>query len=110
MAKPYRLASEGNQNLKSVSTKDSSLKGYSVTNGGTEVRFLKLYDKAEAPVLAEDKPVLAIAVPPGTTVERDFSRPFPFYKGIAHSIVKKLADTNAEGVTAAELSVTLWYD
>lgn len=111
MNKPYRLASEGNQNLKNIIAKDATLSGYSITNGGTEVRFVKFYDKSSAPVLAEDVPVLTVAVPPGTTVSEKFDgrNAVPFKNGISHSIVKKLADTNAEGVTAQEISLTVFY-
>lgn len=107
-SKTYRLISGATTNLTSVHASDTSLNGVVASNGTAGVLFLKLYDKASAPVLASDKPKLVIAIPANNTFQADWPRGVSFSKGLALAIVKGKLDDNAEAVAAGDVSVTLY--
>lgn len=109
-SKAFRYISLGTVNLKSVRTADGYLNGLLASNGTSEVKFLKLYDKATAPVVAEDVPIAVIAVPPNGTYAHNFGSPLSFSRGLALAITKKGEDTNNEAIAANDVSVTLLLD
>lgn len=66
--------------------------------------FLKLYNKASAPTLASDVPVLTIPIPAGAGFSRDFSRGRAFSTGIAYAITKLQGDTDATALVAGDVT------
>lgn len=95
-----KVASAASTNLTSVKTTSTRLYGYHFTNSGAAWRYVKLYNKASAPVLASDVPVAVIGIPPGGVAVVDRSAPMSFTTGLAYAITAGAADTDAT-VTAA---------
>lgn len=101
-------SSAGRLPSSAANTNPTVLKGsagsvYSVncTNAAAAVRYLKFYDKATAPTVGTDTPVLTIAIPVGA-----FSLNlggFPFATGISYGIVTGAADNNTTAGSAGDI-------
>jgi hypothetical protein len=83
---------------------------WSFTNiHATSWRYVKLYNKATAPVPGTDVPVITVGIPPASTVEKTFESGVIFATGIGFSVVGGIADLDATAVGAAEVAVNLFY-
>lgn len=107
---PYTLNSAATTNLVAVKASAGTLYSLNLSNNSAGVIYVKLYNKATAPVLASDVPVMVIAVPAtshkdvhlGATGQR-------FSTGIALATTTGAADTDATAVAAAALKVMAAY-
>lgn len=102
-------SSTADTNLVSVKGTAGTLYGVSVNNTNAAARYLKIYNKASAPVLATDIPVLVIPIPAGGTATQDFSVGLRFSLGIAMALTTGAADTDTGAVAAGEHKVALSY-
>lgn len=78
-------------------------------NAGAGVAFVKLYDKAAAPTVGTDTPVLVFAVPAGGNVIFDPSEKFRFVNGMGLAITGAAADSDTTAVAANQVKVALSY-
>jgi hypothetical protein len=109
----YFLNSAASTNIVSITTTTTGVQAIHCTNIGAAVAFVKLYNKASAPVLASDVPEMIITVPaavsgvPGTaSLPMGFNgHRFPLGLGIA--ITGAVADTDATAVAAGQVKVKL---
>lgn len=95
-----------------TSVKASAGTVYSVTasNTAASLRYVKLYNKASAPTVGTDVPVLTIVVPAGTTVNLPFGATgHRFAIGIALAITANAADSDTTAIGAAEVKVATAY-
>lgn len=82
-----------------------SVNGYNASAG---VIYLKFYDKATAPTVGTDVPVLTYALPPTATFS--FEVPFGFSTGIGYGMVTGAADNNTTAIGAGDvLGLTIVY-
>lgn len=99
-----RVNSTASNNLTSLKGSAGNIINIDVFNVAAYDVFLKIYNKASAPVVASDTPIWTIPIKAGT----GFSRAFPNGKslgtGIAYAIVKLQADTDATNVAALDLT------
>jgi len=106
----YALNSAATNNLVAVKATAGTLYGARAFNAGAAVAYLKLYNKATAPVLATDVPVMVLPIAAGAYADIDVgvlgSR---FTLGIAIATTGLAADTDATAVAAAQLKITLDY-
>lgn len=103
---PIRVTSLATTNLQLIKGGKCNLSSLIASNNGAAVAFVKLYDKASAPVLASDVPVAVIAVPAGGNAS--ISGPFmgqPFVLGLALAITNLVADTDATAVVAGQVKI-----
>lgn len=77
-----------------------SLIGY---NAAAANRFLKLYNKASAPTVGTDTPLLTIVLPATTAFAIDFPSPIEFDLGIAYALTTGVADADTGALTAADV-------
>lgn len=112
-ATPYILNSAATTNIALILTGTSGLQAFYATNTGATVAFVKLYNKATAPVLATDVPAMIIPVPaavsgvPGiATLPVGFSG-FRFALGLGIAITGAVADTDTTAVAAGQVKVML---
>ncbi len=85
---------------------------YNVTcsNINAAVRYVKIYNKATAPVLATDIPILIIPIPANSTISLNLgSLGFRCSAGIAMSITTGAADTDTGVVAAGEIKTLISY-
>lgn len=107
----YRYKSvAASDNLVSVKASAGNIHHLIVSNANAAIRFLKLYDKASAPILASDTPQATIVIPAGGTVVAPYDLiRYPFALGIAHAIVTAAADATSGNTGADEVFLTMLY-
>jgi hypothetical protein len=106
----YALNSAAGSNLVAVKATAGSLYGARVFNAGAAIAYLKLYNKATAPVLATDVPVMVLPIAAGALAGLDLgSLGSRFGLGIAIATTGLAADTDATAVAAAQLKIQLDY-
>lgn len=86
--------------------------GWFLSNINAAPRYFKLYDKASAPTVGTDVPVMTILIPgnsagAGTNIE--YSMGIPFATGIAYALTTGVGDADAGAVAAGEIVVNLLY-
>jgi hypothetical protein len=112
-ATPYILNSLATTNIALILTGTSGLHAFYATNTGATAAFVKLYNKATAPVLASDTPSMIIPVPaaisgvPGVATLPIGHNGFRFALGLGIAITGGVADTDATAVAAGQVKVIL---
>jgi hypothetical protein len=104
-----RIASAASTNATSVKATAGLLYHIIASNTATSARFLKLYDKASAPVVGTDVPAFTIYLPPGGGFSDEFSIPAAFTTGIAYAITSAIADTDATAIAANDVHGVLLF-
>src|SRR5579859_1492999 len=94
-----------------TSTKASAglLYGFCVSNTNAAARFVKFYNKASAPTVGTDTPVLTVQVPPNSTVIRAYPEGLTFSTGIAWAATGAITDADTTAIGLSDLSVDLNY-
>lgn len=95
-----------------TSTKASAGTLWSVvaSNINAAARYLKLYNKASAPTVGTDTPVLTIPIPAGGVVQVDGgSNGIRFGTGIAWAVTASAADSDTTAVATGEIKVCIAY-
>lgn len=100
---PVKAVSTASNNLTSVTSTGTNLFEISVTNKSAAVVYVKLYDKASAPVVASDVPVLTIPVAITSATALPVTLSFGsigkrFSLGLAYAITGAVTDTDATNV------------
>jgi hypothetical protein len=81
-----------------------------VSNINAAVRYLKLYNKATAPTVGTDTPVMTIMLPPGSNQVINFAPfGFRFSTGVSFALTTGMAVADTGAVSAAEHSVSFVY-
>lgn len=112
-ATPYILNSLATTNIALILTGTSGLHAFYATNTGATAAFVKLYNKATAPVLASDIPAMIIPVPaavggvPGIATLPIGHNGFRFALGLGIAITGGVADTDTTAVAAGQVKVML---
>ena len=109
---PYKLISLATTNANVVKASGGNL--YSIVAIGltSTVRYLKLYNKATAPTVGTDVPLMTIPVPANTQgagIAIPFSMGVNFSLGIAIAVTSGLADNNTGAILANDVVVNLTY-
>lgn len=109
---PYKLISLATTNANVVKNTGGNL--YSIVAIGltSTVRFLKFYNKATAPTVGTDVPVMTIPVPANTQgagISIPFSMGVNFPLGIAIAITAGSADNDAVAIGAGDVLINLTY-
>lgn len=99
-----RINAAASNNLTSVKASAGQLYTIDVFNAAAYNVFLKIYNKASAPVVASDTPVMTIPIQAGGGYSKTWPMGFPLGTGIAYAIVKLQADTDATNVVAGDLT------
>ncbi len=112
-ATPYKLVSAATTNATSVKASAGTVYMITASNVNAAVRYLKLYNKASAPTVGTDTPVLTFAIP-GNTAGAGTNIPVPtvginFSTGIAFALTTEATDAGSTGVALSEIVVNLAY-
>jgi hypothetical protein len=109
---PYGLKSAASTNLTVVKNAPGAIGFILAQNLNAAIRYLKLYNKASAPVLATDAPLLTIPIPANTT-GAGFAIAIPgglgFSAGIALALTTGVADNDTGAVAANEVFLSLGF-
>jgi hypothetical protein len=112
-ATPYILNSLATTNGALILTGSSGLQAFYATNIGATVAFVKLYNKATAPTVGTDVPVMIITVPaavagvPGSVEITPGFNGYRFALGLGIAITGAVADADTTAVAAGQVKVIL---
>jgi hypothetical protein len=112
-ATPYILNSLATTNIALILTGTSGLHAFYATNTGATAAFVKLYNKATAPVLASDVPAMILPIPaaaagfPGVANLDIGHQGFRFALGLGIAITGAVGDTDTTAVAAGQVKVML---
>jgi len=97
-------------NATSVKASSGTLCNVAVSNINAAARYLKLYNKASAPTVGTDVPVLTVPIPAGSVVNvLSSDNGIQFGTGIAFAITAAAADSDTTAVAANEIKVAISY-
>jgi len=102
-----RTLSANTTNATSVKASAGQVGGWFLYNANAAVRYLKLYNKASAPTVGSDTPVMTIPIPPGAAANVEFLAGIAFSTGIAFALTTGVADADTGAVAANECIVNL---
>jgi hypothetical protein len=112
-ATPFILNSAASTNATLVLTGTSGLQALYATNTGAAVAFVKLYNKATAPVTTTDIPAMIVPVPaavggvPGVAELTPGFMGYRFALGLGVAITGGVADNDATAVAANQVKLIL---
>lgn len=104
-----KVVSAATTNATVVKASAGRVFGFHFTNTGAAVRFVKFYNKATAPTVGTDTPVMVVGIPSGQSIRRDMLPPAAFATGIGIAIVTGAADADATAVGADEVTGTIQW-
>ena len=84
------------------------LYGYYLFNAAAAVRFVKIYDHADAPTAGET-PKLTIGLPAGSAANVSIPDGIEFAVGIGLRATTGVADNDTGAPSANDVVVNLWY-
>lgn len=97
-------------NATSAKTSAGTLFGIKGYNASGSLCYLKLYNKASAPTVGTDTPVLTLALLPNAGFVFDYPAGFYFSTGIAYALTTGVADNDTGAVAAgAVLALNIEY-
>lgn len=108
----HRVASAATTNATSVKAAPGHVYGFSLGNAMTTtpvMKFFKLYDKASAPTVGTDVPIMTVPLPADGQVNISFPTGILFSLGIAFAITGAVADTDSTAVAANDIHGGLLY-
>lgn len=109
--KDYNITSAASTNAAAIKTSAGNVRRLVVTNTTATARFLKLYNKASAPTVGTDVPVLILTVPAYGTVNLDCkAAALVFGTGIGIALTAAAAYTDVAAVAAGALVVKISYN
>ncbi len=106
---PSKTISAASTNATSVKASAGQVGGWYFYNANAAVRFLKLYNKASAPTVGTDVPVLTLPIPPGAAANLIGDVGIAFGTGIAFALTTGVADADTGAVAANEIVVNLLW-
>lgn len=72
-------------------------------NAAAAIRYVKFYDKASAPTVGTDTPLLTFAIPATTAFVLEFHYGIRFATGIAYALTTGSADADTGALTAGDV-------
>lgn len=106
----HHLISAATTNATSVKASAGMLNNCIVSNNGAAVAYIKLYNKASAPTVGTDIPVLTALVPVNGTISLELGAYAErFTTGIAYAITGGMAVADVTAVAANQVAVHMSY-
>lgn len=107
----HHAISAATTNATSVKASAGTVNHIVVNNLNAAVRYFKLYNKASAPTVGTDTPVLTLAIPAASVQSIDLgSRGLRLSTGIAYALTAGIAVADVAAVAAAEHAVHISYE
>lgn len=97
---------ESGQNIKGSA---GQVFGWYIFNAAAATRYVKLYNKASAPTVGTDTPVMTIPIPAGAAANVEFSLGIAFSLGIGIGAATGVADNSTGAPAANDCIVTIFY-
>ena len=106
-----KLVSAATTNATSLKATAGTLYGGRACNTGAAVCFLKFYNKASAPTVGTDIPILVVGIPAGQSVDLGIGNSIgvAFTLGIAYAITTGAADADTAAIALNQVTLALSY-
>jgi len=104
-----RVLAAASTNATSVKASAGRVHGWYLFNASASAKYFKLYNKASAPTVGSDTPVLTIPIPAGAGANVEFVKGIAFATGIAFALTGALADNDTTALSANDVVVNLLY-
>lgn len=104
-----RIASAATTNATSVKASAGNVYHIIAGNTAASARYLKLYNKASAPTVGTDTPLVTLYLPASGGFAEVFDIPLGFTTGIAYAITAGVADTDTAAVSANDVHGIILY-
>lgn len=105
----HHLISAAGTNATSVKTSAGAIGLITVTNSNAAGRYFKLYNKASAPTVGTDTPVMTVFLPPNSTTVIGGNSPIRLGTGIAYCLTTGITVADTGAVAASEHAVAIFY-
>ena len=107
---PSNINSAANTNGTAVKTSAGTVYNVAAFNNGAAAAYVKFYNKASAPTVGTDVPIIVIKVNPGENAIQNFGTlGHRFTTGIGLAITGGAADTDTTATTAGQVKVLTSY-
>ena len=106
---PSHTMSAASTNATSLKGSAGMVYGLSISNNNAAARYFKLYNKAAAPTVGTDTPVLTLQVPANGTVIRAYPVGLALGTGIAWAATGAITDADTTAIGANDLSIDIDY-
>jgi len=93
----------------SIKASAGYLQHIDVSNNAASPRFVKFYNKATAPTVGTDTPVITLQLAASSTLSIDYFAGIPFSLGIGIGAVTGVADNNTTNTTANDVVINVYY-
>lgn len=104
-----RVLSAASTNATSVKASTGQVYGWYIFNTSAAVKYVKLYNKASAPTVGTDTPVMTIPVPKESGTNIEYVNGIAFATGIALATTKGVLDANTEAVAENDLIINILW-
>jgi hypothetical protein len=107
----FRILSAATTNATSIKASTGVLYGWSIQNTNASQRYVKLYNKASAPTVGTDTPVMTLLIPGASAGAGNnlAGIAINFSTGIALATTVNPADSDTTAVALDDLIVNLFY-
>jgi hypothetical protein len=103
--------SAASTNATSIKASAGTVYGIVATNNNAAVRYLKIYNKASAPVVGTDVPVLTLHLPTVNNANVPIgANGLRFSNGIALALTVSSGDSATDAVAAGEIKVAISFN
>lgn len=104
-----RTLSAATTNSTNVKGSVGQVYGWYLFNANAAVRYLKLYNKATAPTVGTDTPVMTIPIPAGAAANVEYANGIAFATGIGLALTTGVTDADTGAVALNEIIINLLY-
>jgi len=105
----YFLSSAASTNATCLKNSPGTIYSLFIHNNSGSARYLRLYDKASAPVVGTDTPIAIIQVTPSVSKEMCLAHGITFRTGIAFALTNGGDLTNSTAVAADAIHLHIDY-
>lgn len=105
----HHLIAAATTNATSVKASAGVINTLTVSNSSAAAKYFKLYNRASAPTVGTDTPVMTLLIPAGQTVSVDCGFGLRCSTGIAYALTGGIEVADATAVALNDLSVSMFY-
>lgn len=105
----HHLISAATTNATSVKASAGTITSIILSNTNAAARFFKLYNKASAPTVGTDTPIMTVMIPAGQTIDIEPPVETRLTSGIAYALTTGIAVADTGAVGASDISVHISY-
>ena len=105
----YSALSAASTNATVVNAASCQLYGWYLFNTSSALKYVKVFDLNNTPVVGTDKPVVRIPLPASSGANVEFGAGIRLFRGLAFAVTGGAADTDTTAVAANDVVVNLMF-